>query len=152
MPLTGVPTNEGMVAGNFLDEAKTSEVIDNLLRVRYFPSFSLGLFYSRPTDLSLDWKWRYFPESPLIRFAAVDSLRRGQPGAPPALCVQSQRTWAREHLELSKEEALPLLMAEVQRLLPGLPPPNSVLCHKWRFSQIRTPYPGEREVITTFAL
>lgn len=134
-----------MVTGNFLDEAKAGgEVFENLLRVRFFPSFSLGLFYTRQTPLNLDWKWKYFPESQLVRFAAVDPLRRGAPpGTPTSLCIQSQRAWAREHVELTKEEALPLLMAEVRRLLPDLPKPDSLHCHKWRFSQIRTPYPGQ---------
>ena len=132
-----------MVTGNFLDEAKTSQVFENLLKVQFSPSFSLGLFYPSQTVLNLDWKWKYFPESPLVRFVAVDSLKRGDPSAPTALCVQSQRAWARDHLELSKEDALPLLLAEVERLLPGLPQPAGALCHKWRFSQIRTPYPGK---------
>lgn len=138
----GTPTTEGMVTGNFLDEARASGLMDNLERVRFFPSFSLGIFYDRQTDLRLGWRWRYFPDSALVRFVSVDSLKRGDAGAPTALCVQSQRGWARDNVELRKEEALPLLLAEVGRLLPGLPPPHSVLCHKWRFSQIRTPYPG----------
>jgi predicted NAD/FAD-dependent oxidoreductase len=140
--LPGVPTREGMVTGNFLDEAKTSEVFENLLQVRFFPSFSLGLFYNKPTVLNLGWKWKYFPDSPLVRFVAVDSLKRGDPSAPTSVCVQSQRSWARENIEMSKEEALPLLLGEVNRLLPGLPRPDSHHSHKWRFSQIRTPYPG----------
>lgn len=138
----GVPTTEGIVSGNFLDEARAGQVFDNLLRVQYFPSFSLGLFYPGQTLLNLDWKWKYFPESELVRFVAVDSLKRGDPTAPTSVCVQSQRWWAREHLDLSKAEALPLLLAEVRRLLPGLPEPTSLICHKWRFSQIRSPYPG----------
>lgn len=138
----GIPTTEGMVTGNFLDEAKASGVFDDLLRVRFFPSFSLGLFYSSPTELGLGWKWKYFPDSPVIRFIAVDTLKRGDFRSPSTLCVQSQRGWAREHVEMSKEAALPLLLAEVDRLLPGLPRPTSQICHKWRFSQIRTPFPG----------
>jgi predicted NAD/FAD-dependent oxidoreductase len=136
-----------MVTGNFLEEAKTSEVFENLLQVRFFPSFSLGLFYDQKTVLGLGWKWKYFPDSPLVRFVAVDSLKRGDARAPTSICVQSQRSWARDHVELSKEEALPLLLAEVNRLLPALPRPDSLHSHKWRFSQIRTPYPGESIVL-----
>ena len=132
-----------MVTGNFLDEAKAGEAFANLLQVNYFPSFSLGLFYPTPhTSLHLDWKWKYFPDSPLVRFVAVDALKRGDPAAATALCVQSQRCWAREHLELSKAEAGPLLLAELRRLLPELPEPAELVSHKWRFSQIRIPYPG----------
>ena len=126
-----------------MDEAKSGEVYHNLLRVRFFPSFSLGLFYPAADPLlDLNWKWKYFPDNPVIRFMAVDAFKRGDATASTALCVQSQRGWARQHLELSKAEAAPLLMAAVRRLLPGLPEPESLIAHKWRFSQIRNPYPG----------
>ncbi|XP_062382959.1 renalase-like [Sardina pilchardus] len=41
-----------------------------------------------------------------------------------------------EHLEEEKERVQPFIMDELHRLMPDLPPPASVKCQKWRYSQV----------------
>ena len=50
-----------------------------------------------------------------------------------------------QHLEAEKEQVQPLIMQELQRLMPHLPQPASIKCQKWRYSQVRERAPGERE-------
>ncbi|XP_041671094.1 renalase [Cheilinus undulatus] len=46
-----------------------------------------------------------------------------------------------ENLEKHKEEVQPIILQELQKLLPDLPEPASVKCQKWRYSQVLTSVP-----------
>lgn len=41
-----------------------------------------------------------------------------------------------EHLEEDTEEVQPLILEELDQLLPGLPQPVGTKCQKWRYSQV----------------
>lgn len=41
-----------------------------------------------------------------------------------------------EHLEEDTEEVQPLILEELDQLLPGLPQPVGIKCQKWRYSQV----------------
>ena len=76
------------------------------------------------------------------RYISNDSLRRGVEGPGSSICVQSQVAFGEEMRDASKQEVLNPLLAQVLSVVPEIPRPDSVICHKWRYSQTETPYPG----------
>lgn len=50
--------------------------------------------------------------------------------------VHTSVSFGLENLEKDKEEVQPLILEELRKVLPGLPPPVSVRCQKWRYSQV----------------
>ena len=114
-------------------------------------SFSQGLLYSKPTCLGLNWKFKYFPDHPIIRYISVDTLRRDRPEEPTSICIQTQRSWSQDNLELSKLEAEPIILDAARELLNKLPEPDNVITHKWRFSQTGVPYPGSPGAVSLYS-
>lgn len=58
------------------------------------------------------------------------------PGRGPSLVVHTSVSFGLENLEKDKEEVQAIIMEELLKVLPGLPQPVSVKCHKWRYSQV----------------
>lgn len=58
------------------------------------------------------------------------------PGRGPSLVVHTGVQFGLEHLERDKEDVQPIILQELQKLLPGLPQSISVKCQKWRYSQV----------------
>jgi len=140
------PAPEGLIRGNFLDYVKEDEQIySNLRSVRFNSIFCLGLFYDKSLHSmpGFNWKAKYFPLDPVIRYVSFDNLKRGDTKSPISMSVQCQVAYAMENKHKSKEEMRSPLMSHLSNLLPNLPPPSSILCHKWRYSQTSHPYPGE---------
>lgn len=140
------PAPEGLVGGNFLDIVKSDDALYNNLRsVKFNSIFCLGLFYDMSlTDmLGLNWKAKYFPLDPVIRYISMDNLKRGDTKSATCMSVQCQVSYAMQNMHKSKQEMIEPMMSHLTTLLPNLPPPSSILSHKWRYSQTSHPYPGE---------
>uniref|UniRef100_UPI0037E972BC renalase isoform X3 n=1 Tax=Semicossyphus pulcher TaxID=241346 RepID=UPI0037E972BC len=63
------------------------------------------------------------------------------PGRGPSLVVHTSVPFGVEHLEKEKDDVQPIILQELQKLLPDLPEPTSVKCQKWRYSQVLTSVP-----------
>ncbi|XP_051795018.1 renalase-like isoform X2 [Acanthochromis polyacanthus] len=92
---------------------------------------------------SFSWGARYISDSHCICYIAADSRKRNldSPGLGPSLIVHTSVPFGLEHLERDKEDVQPIILQELHRLLPGLPQPISIKCHKWRYSQVLTSVP-----------
>jgi len=136
------PAPEGVIRGDWLDRVRTDNnaVYQDLLRVTYNTVFTLGLFYDK--TLPIHWKVKYLPKDPIIRYISNDGLRRGSREAGTCVCVQSQVSYGELEAGRTKQEVLPDLLAHTRALVPLLPSPDSAICHKWRYSQTKTPFPG----------
>ena len=140
------PAPEGVMKGNFLDIIKKDEMLYNNLRsIKFNSIFCLGLFYDSPLkeNLGLNYKFKYFPQDPVIRFISMDNLKRGDSQSPTCISVQSQVSYAKQNLHKTKQEMTGPLLTHLHSILPNLPPPSSITPHKWRYSQTSIPYPGE---------
>ncbi|XP_061083509.1 renalase isoform X5 [Conger conger] len=58
------------------------------------------------------------------------------PDRGPAVVVHTSVPFGVRHLEATQEEVEPLILKELQKVLPGLPQPISIKFHKWRYSQV----------------
>lgn len=108
---------------------------------------------------SFPWSARYVADSNIIRYIAADSRKRNAgpsawpsvppptvaivtlicpdvPGRGPSLVVHTSVPFGLEHLEEDQEQVQPLILEELDQLLPGLPPPVAIKCQKWRYSQV----------------
>ena len=134
---------EGRPIGNYLDIMKENKkIFEQLEKVRYYSSFSLGIMYNETRTLALDWSVKYFPTNKILRYVCVDSVRRGRPLEPTSILVQTQRTWSEENLHLDKHQACPIILAELQSQVGDLPEPDHVFPHRWRYSQTAAPFSG----------
>ena len=135
------PRPEGFIEGNFLDVVPL-DILNKLKAVRYNSVFCLGVFFDVAVAeaLGINWRAKYFPEDPVIRYISIDTARRGSPSSPASICVQSHVSYAEKNLHKTKQEMQEPLLAALYRLLPELPPPASLVSHKWRYSQTSVPY------------
>jgi len=145
------PAPEGSIQGNFLDFLTEDPALsEKLYSIKYNSVFCLGVFYDEKVELGFNWSAKYFPSDPYIRYVAVDSLKRGgeKCESPTTLVVQSQVRYAKQNLARSKEDMAAPLLKHLKRILPYLPQPSSVHCHKWRYSQTSRPYPSVPGCVT----
>uniref|UniRef100_A0AAY4DBS6 Renalase n=1 Tax=Denticeps clupeoides TaxID=299321 RepID=A0AAY4DBS6_9TELE len=105
--------------------------------VCYSSRFALGLFYSAGADVPVPWAAKYVTENSCIRFIAVDNKKRTIKLQPFCCSVP----FGLEHLEEPVEAVQPVIMQELEKVLPGLPSPASVKCQKWRYSQVTRSVP-----------
>lgn len=111
--------------------------------VAYSSRFALALFFSPDAVFSFPWGARYVTESGCIRYIAVDPRKSSADpaGRGPSLVVHTSVPFGVEHLEEDKEAIQPIILQELHKLLPDLPQPISIKCHKWRYSQVLTAVP-----------
>ncbi|CAN9508811.1 unnamed protein product [Ophioblennius macclurei] len=111
--------------------------------VAYSSRFALALFFPPDAVFSFPWGARYFSEGDCIRYIAVDPRKstHDAAGRGPSLVVHTSIPFGVKHLEEEKEAVQPIIMQELYNLLPDLPQPTSVKCHKWRYSQVLTSVP-----------
>ncbi|XP_055360212.1 renalase isoform X2 [Betta splendens] len=112
----------------------------NLERVVYSSRFAVALFYSPDVAFGFPWAARYVTHNSCIRYITVESRRRNtaDSGRGPSLVVHTSVQFGLEHLDRDKEDIQPVILQELYRLLPDLPQPMSIKCHKWRYSQLTT--------------
>lgn len=58
------------------------------------------------------------------------------PGHGPSLVVHTSVSFGLENLEKDKGDVQAIILEELNKLLPALPPPVSLKCQKWRYSQV----------------
>lgn len=111
---------------------------EQLESVRYSSRYALGLFFPPHTNIPTPWAAKYVAGSPCIRFIAIDDRKRNteSPDCGPSLVVHTSVPFGLEHLEEQKEEVQPIILQELNKLLPQLPTPASIKCQKWRYSQV----------------
>ncbi|XP_049916448.1 renalase isoform X1 [Epinephelus moara] len=111
--------------------------------VVYSSRFAVALFFPPDTVFSFSWAARYVTDNTCICYIAADSRKRNAdaPGCGPSLVVHTSVPFGLEHLEKDKEDVQPIILQELQKLLPDLPQPISIKCQKWRYSQVLTSVP-----------
>ncbi|XP_051927696.1 renalase isoform X2 [Hippocampus zosterae] len=117
--------------------------------VSYSSRFALALFFPPGTDLGVPWGVRYYnndgDNSKIICYATVEPRKRctdGGAGLGPSLVVHTGVPFGLQNLERNAEEVQPIILGELKRLLPALPQPISIKCHKWRYSQVASAVAG----------
>ncbi|XP_028651262.1 renalase isoform X2 [Erpetoichthys calabaricus] len=126
--------------GNFL------QLIDETQKLKleagsYSSRYALGLFYKAGVQIDVPWAVKYITNNPCIRFISIDNKKRNLDlsSAEPAVVVHTSVSFGAEHLEKAKEDVEPLILEELEKVLPGLPKPSSTKCQKWRYSQVTQP-------------
>ena len=122
-------------------------LLDNLRNVEYSARFALALFYNKNTKFDLPWDVKYFYDDPCIRYVSVDNKKRGC-GDIPSIVVHTSVPFGFQHLEEDKNSVSDLIMTYLKQLMPGLPEPDVVKSHKWRYSQVHKPYVGTPGCVT----
>nr|XP_057925264.1 renalase [Doryrhamphus excisus] len=130
--------------------AKQKEQLD---RVAYSSRFALALFFPPGVDIDVPWGARYYnnhndgnnSKSSSICYVTVEHRKRGTDGGTacgPSMVVHTSAPFGLQHMEQDKEDVQPIVLQELNKLLPGLPQPVGIKCHKWRYSQVLTSVPN----------
>ncbi|XP_059180816.1 renalase [Centropristis striata] len=111
--------------------------------VSYSSRFAVALFFPPDAVFSFSWGARYVSSNRCICYISNEPGKRNadSPGLGPSLVVHTSVPFGVEHLEQDKEEVQPIILKELYQLLPDLPQPISIKCHKWRYSQVLTSVP-----------
>ncbi|XP_035257313.1 renalase isoform X1 [Anguilla anguilla] len=111
--------------------------------VSYSSRYALGLFYEAGARIDVPWAAKYIAGNPCIRFISIDDKKRSldSPDCGPSVVVHTGVPFGVRHLEGTREEVEPLILGELQKVLPGLPQPISIKFQKWRYSQVTAAVP-----------
>lgn len=99
--------------------------------VRSEPCWTLMAVFDRPVQS---------PQAGLsggevVAFAGREASKPGR-AAAEAWVIHARPDWSRDHLELSADQAAPLLLAGFQDWLGSAPPPAvSTVAHRWRYAR-----------------
>ncbi|XP_071420237.1 renalase isoform X3 [Pithys albifrons albifrons] len=112
--------------------------------VSYSSRYALGLFYEAGPRIAVPWAAQYIADNPCIRFISIDNKKRNieSPEVGPSLVVHTTVTFGRDHLDSDPAEVQQIILSHLQRLVPSLPKPSSIKCHKWRYSQVTKAVPN----------
>ncbi|OQV22619.1 Renalase [Hypsibius exemplaris] len=122
--------------GDFYDQKAFEELTNR--NVEYSTRFTLVLFFPDRCDIGLKFGFKFVDNDDVIRYVAVDNIKRGAPRDPAALVVHTTWQFGKDHLEESKEQVEQILLDRVYQMFPELPKTDSRKIHKWRFSQVRS--------------
>ncbi|XP_076318191.1 renalase-like isoform X3 [Tachypleus tridentatus] len=130
--------------------AQSPEITEKLKKVIFSSRYALGLFYDDyPGFLNdLPWAAKYFSDDPMIRFIAVDNIKRGSVDQLPAVVVHTSVTFGQSHLEDDKDKVQGLIVNHLPDLLPDFVPPSSMKCQRWKYSQVKRPYENTPGCVT----
>ncbi|KFP84453.1 Renalase, partial [Acanthisitta chloris] len=112
--------------------------------VSYSCRYALGLFYGAGTGLDVPWAAKYISNDPCVRFISSDKRKRNveSPEVGPSLVVHTTVTFGSEHLGSDPAEVQQIILSHLEKIVPSLPKPNSIKCHKWRYSQVTKAVPN----------
>jgi hypothetical protein len=90
-------------------------------------------------------------ESDAIRFVGLDSLKRSSTGTVgagfPSVIVHTSVEFGATYVNTDMKLVEPIILEQLKRLYPTLPPPVETKCHKWRYSQVTEAYHGPEPFI-----
>ncbi|KAM9336316.1 renalase isoform 2-T2 [Symphorus nematophorus] len=133
------------VVKHFLSQSVLSvQQKQQLDAVVYSSRYAVALFFPPDVVFSFHWAARYVSDNAVICYIAADARKRNAdtPDRGPSLVVHTSVPFGLQHLERDKEDVQPIILQELHRLIPDLPQPISIKCHKWRYSQVLSAVPG----------
>ncbi|XP_036428915.1 renalase isoform X3 [Colossoma macropomum] len=143
------PSGVSSIVKHYLKESvlKDSER-QKLEAVSYSSRFALGLFYKAGVQISVPWAAKYVSNNPCIRYIAIDDKKRNlvSDECGPSVVVHTSVPFGLQHLEEPLEEVQPVILRELEKVMPELPEPENIKCQKWRYSQVTgsvTDCPGQ---------
>ncbi|XP_057214546.1 renalase isoform X1 [Triplophysa rosa] len=112
--------------------------LKTLRAVSYSSRYALGLFNKAGVRIDVPWAAKYFSNNPCIRFIAIDNEKRNLASNDfgPSVVVHTSVPFGIQHLEKEKDAVQNIILEELEKVMPGLPQPDSIKCQKWRYSQV----------------
>ncbi|XP_036428913.1 renalase isoform X1 [Colossoma macropomum] len=143
MPVPQILQLQGDI-GSLLKDSERQK----LEAVSYSSRFALGLFYKAGVQISVPWAAKYVSNNPCIRYIAIDDKKRNlvSDECGPSVVVHTSVPFGLQHLEEPLEEVQPVILRELEKVMPELPEPENIKCQKWRYSQVTgsvTDCPGQ---------
>ncbi|XP_063244927.1 LOW QUALITY PROTEIN: renalase-like [Bacillus rossius redtenbacheri] len=119
-----------------------------LKSVKFSSRYALGLFYAENITINEQWDVKYIYDDSIFRYAAVDNMKRNQPDRPTTAVLHTSVQYGEENVERNIGDVQCELMQHFKTVFPHWPVPETVKCHKWRYSQVVTPYLGTPGFVT----
>lgn len=82
----------------------------------------------------MGWKSQFKPSVEV--FPSFYVFLAESPDVGPSVVVHTSVPFGIEHLECDMEKVQKLILEHLRDVLPGLPEPASIKCHRWRYSQV----------------
>ena len=139
-----IPAPQALALLQPLAASLEPEFLDKLAAVQFNPCITAIARFSAAERGWFDappWSAVNFSESADLHWVSIDS-RKGRNLDCPVLVIQSSPAFAETHLDTT--DLVPvgneLLQQTAMHLLPGLPSPQILQVHRWRYATVRSPY------------
>ncbi|KAI7797181.1 putative renalase, partial [Triplophysa rosa] len=133
------PSGISSIVKHYLNKSVMGEnQLKTLRAVSYSSRYALGLFNKAGVRIDVPWAAKYFSNNPCIRFIAIDNEKRNLASNDfgPSVVVHTSVPFGIQHLEKEKDAVQNIILEELEKVMPGLPQPDSIKCQKWRYSQV----------------
>lgn len=108
-------------------------------QIEMTPCWAVLVAFAQPMDVSWDGA---FVEHSAIAWAARNSSKPARPRDPDAWVLHATSEWTRDHLDMSKEHVINLLLKEFGAITGAAPAEAiHVDAHRWMFSAV--PHPAQ---------
>ncbi|XZE22058.1 NAD(P)-binding protein [Pirellulaceae bacterium SH449] len=115
----------------------------NIEQVRMKPCWSTIVAFDHRWEVPFDGA---VVHDDTIRWIARDSSKPGRPQELDCWVLQSNHTWAKSNLSLTKDEAAEHMLAQLERLT-GVRTPERFYrnSHRWLYADVETSYAGDKD-------
>ena len=113
-------------------------VAADLASVEYSVRWVLGLFYPQAGMVDTAWAAQYLASHPVLRFIAVDNVKRGRPDLPSSVLLHSSVRYALDNKDANPDTVKAEMLSSLQQLHPAWPEPEFVKTLRWLYSQVET--------------
>lgn len=131
--VVAIPAPQAVMLLKPLAELETDDFLTKLQSLTFDPCLTAIATYSATLALP-SWKALKSPQDSEIAWVSLDSSKSPN-SSYPVLVVQSNATFAEQHLETDDLQAIGHhLLARITELIPELPTPDLLQVHRWRYA------------------
>jgi predicted NAD/FAD-dependent oxidoreductase len=131
----------------FDQSVNVPELVKNRLeKTTYSCRFVLTLFFSMDDKEALEKEFPFVgyyvdrTQDRVIRYISFDSKKRNNADESPTLVIHTSVSYGREHENKAHALLLDEMYDHFKSVFPKIPAPVQMKSHKWKYSQVETPY------------
>ncbi|KAJ9583523.1 hypothetical protein L9F63_022141 [Diploptera punctata] len=126
----------------------SNDIINNLASVKYSSRYALVLFFNSIYALETNWDAKYVYNDEVFRYISFDNRKRNRPDLPLAAVFHTSVQYGLDNIERDLSDIQNELVNRVNNMFPTWPKPVYIKCHRWRYSQVLSPYKGQPGFVT----
>ncbi|XP_069701624.1 renalase-like [Periplaneta americana] len=140
-----IPIPQVLQLIGFIQEviSKNEKIEHNLKAVDFTSRYALCLFFNYSVEFSTGWDSKYIYDDEIFRYISIENQKRNEQNCPSAVVFHTSVHYGAKNCNRNLRDVEHELTCRAKNLFPDWPTPAYVMCKKWEYSQVKTPYSGQ---------